>query len=98
MRNGFSEEERTFIKECFKLLYESHFNRTQALEAIRKLPNFSRYPKIKDVFEAFFKENSERGLAWSKMDKNVLLKYIKKDFSYFKQSIIRRKIPGGRVV
>ena len=63
MRNGFSEAERVFIKECFKLLYESHFNRTQALEAVRKLPDFSRYPKIKHVLEAFFEENSERGLA-----------------------------------
>ena len=63
MRNNFPEEERDFIKACFKLLYESHFNRTQALEAIRELPNFSRYPKIKGIFEALFEENSERGLA-----------------------------------
>ncbi len=62
MRNNFPEEERDFIKECFKLLYESHFNRTQALAAVRKLPNFSRYPKIKGIFEAFFEEKSQRGL------------------------------------
>ena len=55
-RNNFPEGESTFIKEWFKLLYKSHFNRTQIFEEIRKLPDFSRYPKIKDVFEAFFFE------------------------------------------
>ena len=63
MHRNFPEEERDFIKKCFKLLYESNLNRKQALEAVRALPEFANYLEIKEIFEAFFGKNSERGLA-----------------------------------
>ena len=62
-RNGFSEDERIFIKQCFKLLYESNLNRTQALAIIRELPNFLTYRIIGEVFEDFFTQTSVRGLV-----------------------------------
>ena len=66
MHNNFSEGERIFIEACFKLLYKSHFNHTQVLEAVRKLLNFLRYPKVKGVFETFFKGNAKEAYLRSR--------------------------------
>ena len=57
MHNNFTEEERDFVKKCFKLPYESHTGISGSWKA-----NFSRYLKIKDIFEAFFKGSYEEWL------------------------------------
>lgn len=62
-RKGFSEDECKLIKQIFKLLYESELNRSQAIEKIRQLPQLQTFTRVRDIFFAYFKATSIRGLV-----------------------------------
>ena len=62
LRKGFSDEERIYIKQLFKQLYESNLNRTQAIETIQKLPTSKPFETIRKTFLDFVQNPSSRGL------------------------------------
>lgn len=62
LRQGFSEEQRVYIKQLFKYFYESNLNRTQAIENIKKLPYDEAFEMIRNLFLNFTQQPSLRGL------------------------------------
>lgn len=62
LRQGFSDEERIYIKQLFKQLYESNLNRTQAIENIQKSLEKGSFETIRQTFLDFVQQPSSRGL------------------------------------
>ena len=57
-RRNFDLETRNLIKKAYKILYLSHFNRSQAINEIKNTLELT--DEIKLIIE--FTENSDRGL------------------------------------
>ena len=57
-RRNFDSDTRSLIKKAYKLLYLSHFNRSQAIDEIKKTLELTQ--EIKIIIE--FIQNSDRGL------------------------------------
>ncbi|MBP5191571.1 MAG: acyl-ACP--UDP-N-acetylglucosamine O-acyltransferase [Opitutales bacterium] len=61
MRKGFTESERTCVKQCFKIFYTSSLNRSQGLERVRELVEFHACGRVKEVLEKFWGSETVRG-------------------------------------
>jgi UDP-N-acetylglucosamine acyltransferase len=58
-RKGYAPDRVKLIKEAFRLIYRSKFNRRQAVEAIQK--ELPRNEEISEILQ--FLETSERGIT-----------------------------------